>query len=608
MEVNFKMAYCTTGAYEENEYKPDPLSSNPEILYTRNGTFTSDMSGFNGMFLVEELNENTRTYTYKLYMVANNTKPTEGSFSEVVDTHDYVNDFDYSDRYPYDGELPVMSSIHKSQDYENPGGSRLYTLNTNIPIFATLENATDYIASGDTSLAENSGDLDPRTIQCTVYIDQSKPPTIKITWNTDSEEPPDTIHVNILNTPVYGDETGTSIYNKLLSFTDGNVAFSWGGLENLTTDLKSIAIQINFLSTVDNIATVFIKNDGSYSPEESTSNDGKTTITCVRGTGEDDDGYQQPQETTDGEDTNTITNTTGLLTRTYQCTEQQLQSLGNFLWGDDFFSNIKLLNNSPIENIVSVKAIPCSAKVGSDTTIVCGNVDSKVGGKLISTNYVKKTIGSIKVSKTYNSFVDYQHTKISLYLPLIGQITDLDPRDVMGHTITLKYSFDLITGDVMSTLFNDRAKGDNIMGVYRGNCGIDIPLTASNRAQVEAGYISDAITGITSIVSKNPTGIIDAGMSAVNRMNTTKSSGSVSGVTAQGLPNKAYLTIITNIPQEYSKQFRKTYGRVCMLSVKKLSQLKGFTKVSKDIDLSGISCTETERNELRDILASGFYM
>lgn len=602
------MAYCTTGVYEENEYACQPLASNPEIYYTRNGTITSDMTGFNGMFFVPDLNSNTRTYRYLLYIVANNKTITYGTFNTTVDTHDYVNNFDYTDNAPYTGELPMNSGVHKSQDYQNPGGSRLYTLTTNIPIFTTLENATDYIANGDTSLAENSGDLDTRNIYSTVYIDQSVPPTIKITWNSDSEDIPDTIHLNILNTPVYGDETGTSIYNKLLAFSEGNVAFSWGGLENLTTDLKAIAIQINFLSTTDNIATVFVKKDGSYSPEEATSIDGKTTITCLRGTGDDDDGYQPPQETTDGEDTNTTTNTTGLLTRTYKCTPQQLQSLGNFLWGDDFFSNIKLLNNSPIENVVAVKAIPCSASLGSDTTIVCGNVDTQVGGKLVNKNYVKKTIGSIKVNKTYNSFVDYQHTKISLYLPLIGQITDLDPRDVMGYTITLKYSFDLITGDVMATLFNDRANGDNIMGVYRGNCGIDIPLTATNRAQVEAGYISDAITGITSIVAKNPSGVIDAGMSAVTRMNTTKSSGSVSGVTAQGLPNKAYLTVITNIPQEYSKQFRKTYGRVCMLSVKKLSQLKGFTKVSPEIDLSGISCTETERNELREILASGFYM
>ena len=166
----------------------------------------------------------------------------------------------------------------------------------------------------------------------------------------------------------------------------------------------------------------------------------------------------------------------------------------------------------------------------------------------------------------------------------------------------------MVTGYVLAELFNNKGGGLNLMGIYKGNIGIDIPLTASNRAQVEAGYVSDFISAVGSVATKNITGVAEAGLSAITRQNTTKSSGSVSGVTAQGLPNKAYLTVITNIPQEYSKQFRKTYGRVCMLGVKKLSQLKGFTKVSPEIDLSGISCTETERNELREILANGFYM
>ena len=146
------------------------------------------------------------------------------------------------------------------------------------------------------------------------------------------------------------------------------------------------------------------------------------------------------------------------------------------------------------------------------------------------------------------------------------------------------------------------------MGGYRGNCASHMPLTASNRAQVEAGYISDAISGITSIVAKNPSGVVNAGMSALTRQNTSKSSGSVSGVTAQGLPNKAYLTVIYNTFQNYGKNFNHTYGRVCCRGVSKLKSLHGFTKVDSSIDLSSIPCTNTEKEEIRGILASGFYM
>ena len=45
-----------------------------------------------------------------------------------------------------------------------------------------------------------------------------------------------------------------------------------------------------------------------------------------------------------------------------------------------------------------------------------------------------------------------------------------------------------------------------------------------------------------------------------------------------------------------------------MRGVSNLKSLKGFTLVDSSIDLSTISCTQTEREELRTILASGFYM
>ena len=106
-----------------------------------------------------------------------------------------------------------------------------------------------------------------------------------------------------------------------------------------------------------------------------------------------------------------------MLTTTYKLTELQLQQLGNFLWQDDFITNIKLINNSPIENIVSVKAIPCLFTGTETKTVVCGNVDTGVSGVVITNNYLKKTIGTISVSNWYNNFIDYENTKITLYLP-----------------------------------------------------------------------------------------------------------------------------------------------------------------------------------------------
>ena len=49
------------------------------------------------------------------------------------------------------------------------------------------------------------------------------------------------------------------------------------------------------------------------------------------------------------------------LTSVYNVTPEKLNQLGRFIWTDDAMDNIKLLNNSPIQNIVSCKCIPFSA-------------------------------------------------------------------------------------------------------------------------------------------------------------------------------------------------------------------------------------------------------
>ena len=501
----------------------------------------------------------------------------------------------------------------------NGFGATVNPIVTTIPIFSANadEAIKRYIESGDTSGALNRDQLETSAIATKVYVDGKTKPNVTISWETTSGEDSDTIHIKILNTPTYGDANqGEELVNNLIAFSNGSVSYTWGALENLAYggDVKNIAILTNNKSSLNNVCTAYVADDGRFAPTtETKSEDGKNSIQCFEGDGSDDGSDESENDTTDksdAEDENTVVNTANLLTTTYKLTDVQLQQLGNFLWQDDFITNIKLINNSPIENIVSVKAIPCLFNGSENKNVVCGNVDTGVSGVVITNNYLKKTIGTINVSNWYNNFIDYENTKITLYLPLIGQITDLDPHEVMGYKITLKYCFDVITGDVLAMLFNNRGGKNvqNIIGIYRGNCGIDIPLTSSNRAQVEAGYISDAISGVASIVSKDALGVANAGMSALTRQNTSHSTGSVSGVTAQGLPKKAYLTIMTQGAESYGKNFKHTFGRVCMRGVSKLSSLKGFTLVDSSIDLSRIPCTQTEREELRTILASGFYM
>ena len=500
----------------------------------------------------------------------------------------------------------LINSTYSGAQYyatESEGGTYKESyFDTNLPIFEVndTDGINNYVNNGDISSAINKDDLLIEKVMSTVYVDGTSKPNMKITHNIDGGEPPKTYTIKCEVKGLLSLEYET-LFEKTYEFTDSSYMTTWGNLE---TSWGHLILEIKFSMYYNNktseTLTANIKNDGSYYPNNSQS--GKHYLQVKKGSGEDDDGYADTINDSNATDENITVNTCDLLTSTYKVTVEQLHALGNFLWQDSFISNIKLLNTSPIENIVSCKAIPINID-GESTTIGLGNIDSGVSGLKISSNYLKTTIGSIDVPNIYNNFVDYEYSSVDLYLPLIGTITDLNPREVVGYKITLKYCFDVVSGDCLAMLFNNRGGGTNCIGVYKGNCGIDIPLTASNRAQIQAGYVSDVIGGTLSVASGHPFGAIMAGMNAITRQNVAKSSGSISGVTAQGLPKQAYLTIVENATQIPSN-YAETYGRPCNLT-KKLKNVSGFTVVDKNIRLSNINCTYEEKEEIRKLLSEG---
>lgn len=485
------------------------------------------------------------------------------------------------------------------------------TVTLDFPAFNNLKDAENYIRNGDWSNALNADALQMANVITRVYVDNSTPPNLKIVFDIDEPEdsgktPPGMIWLRFWKTTDYGDMQGATMFKQQGFQFGGNVSYTWTALEFMGGG-KDLAIETSTHADNSDNVIAYVADNGTCQPLDTPITNAKNSIVCIRGNGDGDDGYKKPTEDSDGADENASANVSNLLTTTYKLSQAQLQSLGNFLWQDSFMNNIKLLNNSPIENLVSVKALPVSLPVGNEQALVLGNVDTGIKATPVTNTYIKFTMGTKKVPHFENNFSDYNNVTCDVYLPCIGTIADIDPREVIGQTLTLKYCFDVVTGDVLAELFNNKGGALNLMGIYKGNIGIDIPLTASNRAQVEAGYISDFISAVGSVATKNVTGVAEAGLSAITRQNTTKSSGSVSGCTAQGLPLKPYLHISSPVVPDYSDTFVHTYGRPCLLS-KKLSKLKGYTQVDKNCDLTGIPCTQKEKEMLRNIISSGFYL
>ena len=290
-----------------------------------------------------------------------------------------------------------------------------------------------------------------------------------------------------------------------------------------------------------------------------------------------------------------------LLTTTYILSDAQLKEIGNELWSKNFMDNIFMLSNSPIENILSCKIFPTTFS-GTASAVKIGNVTMLNGAtaQKISASGLSKETGAITFPQKYNSFLDFApFTNAKIFIPFVG-FQPLPVASFIGAELSLRYVFDVVTGAVTVYLLRNGAVFDK----YSGICAVDVPMTASNRAQVEVGQIQSAITAGAQLATGNIGGALSAGLSIAAIPNHFNTRGNAGGYTSQYDPRQPYLIIDRPKAQSEITSYGKTNGFPCNLT-KTLSTLSGFTSVH-DVHLDDVPCLESERQELKSIMQKGF--
>lgn len=320
------------------------------------------------------------------------------------------------------------------------------------------------------------------------------------------------------------------------------------------------------------------------------------------GTGEDDNGANNDsdEEMENHNVDNSMDLLTAGLTSVYNVTPEKLNQLGRFIWTDDAMDNIKLLNNSPIQNIVSCKCIPFSAGDTTAKNIALGNIDTGVLGNKVNSNIGKILIGSVNVTPPFNNFLSYgSYTSVSIYLPYLG-MRQLDTDKVMGKTLKVYYNVDCLSGNCVIELFSNNVK----INEFSCNVSIDIALTSSNRAEIEKGYITSAIGGGVSLATGNVVGALGSGLNASLQKYNYAQSGSCSGSAYTNISKNCY--IIIEYPDLLdNKSYKHTKGKPCEKR-KRIGNCKGFTTIS-NVELQ-VKATETEINAIKDLLSRGVYL
>lgn len=293
------------------------------------------------------------------------------------------------------------------------------------------------------------------------------------------------------------------------------------------------------------------------------------------------------------------------LSPTYKISKTALNDLGRFIWNDNIFDNIKLLNNSPLENIISLIYMPVDI-TGVADNVVLGNINTRVSGVRIDKNMTKINVASFTMPLFNNGFLAYEpYTSISLYLPFVGMI-DLQPKDVCGYTINIDYAFDVVYGSFGVFVYTSKGGGKTLIYSSQGECSVNIPLSSSNQSNVQASIMQSGVGLVSDIASKNVLSAVNDVMNIATVQNHTTTFGTPSSMVGALCPTTCYYiarTPIISLPDN----FAHTKGYICMNSYK-LKELKGFTKLTNDVDLSGFNCTNNELERLRSILVSGFYL
>lgn len=509
-----------------------------------------------------------------------------------------------------------------------------------IPIFDNDDSLQKYLETGD-----DSGALKELNTNWILAIDGTKSPLYKLKWKCDSISENDIARVRI-GFGGYDAISGKVSIDKwqLVDYSPSSFKTNyaqinnavWGEIAEIISPLSTsaavyIALQLEYYSTPTVLPTDyssfmycelfkkqknghmygdigFLEKDENGLYDKVTSGDG-STFTVKEGedgskivTSDDDDGYSDDKDNDENDnDTSDVSSGIGVLTTTFKMTKDRLRQLGRFLWGSNIFDNFSLICNNPIENIISCKSIPLSLN-GTTQKLILGNVDTGVNGDKVSNNFTKQNIGSIPITEKYHNFLDYApYTNVIIYLPYVG-FKELDTNLVMGKTLSISYTVDIITGGCLCQIKSNNVK----LYEFNGNIGIDIPITASNRAQVEAGYISSGIGIASSVASGNIVGAVTSLINSAESQYHYASSSSPNPMCVASTNRTCYV-ILDRPTYQTLKSFNHTRGKKCYLT-KTINTLKGYTICDEHIDLSGIRATDSEKEELIKILSSGFFV
>lgn len=142
----------------------------------------------------------------------------------------------------------------------------------------------------------------------------------------------------------------------------------------------------------------------------------------------------------------------------YKVTEKELSQLSKVRFQKDTTSGTVVDYGSSITQLYILPLNLPAEIIGDKSNIILGSFDSQVESTLLNNYTVDYDMGSITVPAKYNNAYDFINTTCTLRVPFFNAVA-LDPENVVGHTISIKFTLDLYSGNVTMNVVSDFTGG-----------------------------------------------------------------------------------------------------------------------------------------------------
>lgn len=300
----------------------------------------------------------------------------------------------------------------------------------------------------------------------------------------------------------------------------------------------------------------------------------------------------------------------------------QMRSLADYLWTDfagasdsipemlgEIVEALKRSVSNPLNSIFGLSIIASQGlPTGSSSSVHVGFWDTGISMPRISKQYFTVDCGSLSFQPVCgNTFLDYApYSKFTIFLPYVG-MRILDANDVVGHTISVIYRGDCVSGALVCFIKRD----GKIIAEHSGNCALNLPLSADSWANTISSAARIAISGdIAPAMAGLSIGSASGAVKVAAAVATNPSalapqvgqSGAVAGSSGHMGSQKPFIL-------REAVRFHSTEGFNSIIGYpafyyRKLGDCRGFTQCL-DVHLNHTPATGDELKEIEELLKEG---